>query len=88
MNYPLLDLVIGRQRCQHWIPLVTQQLRLRHLYQVIAFNLKSEDVGGFYFTLHQATLSAPFYTSEKINSFNPKWAELDLGPNSPVTITG
>nr|CAD7424893.1 unnamed protein product [Timema monikensis] len=33
----------------------------------------------FYYTLHLTTMSAPFYTSEKLESDNPKWAEIDVG---------
>lgn len=34
--------------------------------------------GSFYFTLHLTSMSAPFYTSEKINNPHPRWKELDL----------
>lgn len=34
---------------------------------------------SFYYTLHLTTMSAPFYTSEKLESKNPKWAEIDVG---------
>ncbi|KAJ4442138.1 hypothetical protein ANN_12004 [Periplaneta americana] len=34
---------------------------------------------SFYYTLHLTTMSAPFYTSEKLESDNPKWAEIEVG---------
>jgi hypothetical protein len=34
---------------------------------------------SFYYTLHLTTMSAPFYTSEKLESQNPKWAEIAMG---------
>jgi len=41
--------------------------------------LKAEVVKAyFYYTLHLTTMSAPFYTSEKIESKNPKWAEIEV----------
>lgn len=54
------------------------QFRLRHVYQIIGFNLLSETAGSYYFTLHLTTMCAPFYTSQQINNSNPKWPELDL----------
>jgi hypothetical protein len=33
---------------------------------------------SFYYTLHLTTMSAPFYTSEKVESSNPKWAEIEI----------
>ncbi|KAI5643466.1 hypothetical protein NE865_04450 [Phthorimaea operculella] len=32
---------------------------------------------SFYVTLHHTTMSAPFYTSERISSPHPKWKEID-----------
>lgn len=58
---------------------MTQQLRLRHLYQIMAYNVTSQCGGSFYYTLHLTTMCAPFYTSEKSDSLNPKWKELDMG---------
>lgn len=54
------------------------QCRLRHLNQIIGLNLSSKGFGSFYFTLHSTTMSAPFYTSEKITNPNPRWRELDF----------
>lgn len=34
---------------------------------------------SFYYTLHLTTMSAPFYTSEKLENKNPKWAEIEVG---------
>lgn len=42
--------------------------------------LKAEVMkASFYYTLHLTTMSAPFYTSEKLESQNPKWAEIAMG---------
>lgn len=100
-------------RWKEWIPLVTQQLRLRNLIQVIAYNVgingeNSHDVKidwvhqqkpvrtscspdyifqkqksdnkkfSFYYTLHLTTMSAPFYTSEKLESEHPRWEEIEM----------
>jgi len=74
-------------RWKEWIPLVTQQQRLRNLMQVIAYNirppeeLRSPKKGlklSYYFTLHLSTMSSPLYSSEKLESENPKWAEFDV----------
>lgn len=54
------------------------QLRLRHVYQIICFNLPTDSPASYYFTLHSTTMCAPFYTSEHVNSPNPKWRELDV----------
>ncbi|XP_023711583.1 UV radiation resistance-associated gene protein isoform X2 [Cryptotermes secundus] len=41
--------------------------------------LKAEVMkASFYYTLHLTTMSAPFYTSEKLESSNPKWAEIEI----------
>ncbi|KAJ8979567.1 hypothetical protein NQ317_019142, partial [Molorchus minor] len=77
MNFSTTEFMLGRQRCRQWVPLITDQFRLRHVYQIIGFNLLSEASGSYYFTLHLTTMCAPFYTSEQICNPNPKW-ELDL----------
>uniref|UniRef100_A0A1Y1KER1 UV radiation resistance-associated gene protein n=1 Tax=Photinus pyralis TaxID=7054 RepID=A0A1Y1KER1_PHOPY len=77
MNLSIPDSVLAIQGCRQWIPLLTQQLRLRHLQQVSVYNVSSRSSGSFYYTLHLTTMCAPFYTSEKSNSCNPKWKELD-----------
>ncbi|CAG2053257.1 unnamed protein product [Timema podura] len=40
----------------------------------------------FYYTLHLTTMSAPFYTSEKLESDNPKWAEIDVGDLVSIVV--
>jgi hypothetical protein len=41
--------------------------------------LKAEVIkASFYYTLHLTTMSAPFYTSEKLESSNPKWADIEI----------
>lgn len=47
------------------------------MVQIIGYNIKVPN-GSLYYTLHATTMCAPFYTSEKIESVNPKWAELDV----------
>lgn len=63
------------------------QLRLRHVCQIICFNLPSECPASYYFTLHLTTMCAPFYTSERLDSPHPKWNELDMKklPNTATT---
>lgn len=107
MLYQSQDIVQqhGAVRWKEWIPLTSQQLRLRNLIQIIAYNvcvnekhnpgrgtngsrnvqgsltrkLKAEVMkASFYYTLHLTTMSAPFYTSEKLESSNPKWAEIEI----------
>ncbi|CAH0547955.1 unnamed protein product [Brassicogethes aeneus] len=77
MNFNSTELLLGRQRSRQWTPLLTQQLRLRHVTQIIAFNITSKKLDSFYFTLHLTTMCAPFYTSEKNKGPNLKWVELD-----------
>ncbi|ERL94353.1 hypothetical protein D910_11634 [Dendroctonus ponderosae] len=52
------------------------KLRLRHVYQIFAYNIPEEKKASYYFTLHNTPMSSPFYTSEKLESKNPKWKEL------------
>ncbi|KAK5640261.1 hypothetical protein RI129_011072 [Pyrocoelia pectoralis] len=77
MSLSISDSVLAIQGCRQWTPLLTQQLRLRHLQQIMVYNISSQSSGTFYYTLHLTTMCAPFYTSEKSNSCNPKWKELD-----------
>lgn len=81
---------------KEWIPLATQQLRLRNLIKILVFKIendkndtlgtkvnndihyKSKMNNSYYFTLHATTMSAPFYTSEKVKSDSPKWKELEM----------
>ncbi|XP_034934086.1 UV radiation resistance-associated gene protein [Chelonus insularis] len=68
-------------RYKVWLPLATQQLRLRSLYQIIGFNLEADknfETCWFYFTLHRSSMSSPLYTSEPIDNVNPKWASLEV----------
>ncbi|XP_017777577.1 PREDICTED: UV radiation resistance-associated gene protein [Nicrophorus vespilloides] len=78
MNFPNSNQISGRVRCNLWIPLITQQLRLRHLFRVIAYNVKSTTTVGFHFTLHTTAMCAPIYTSEKVLSENPKWGDIEI----------
>ncbi|KAH8328596.1 hypothetical protein KR067_011299 [Drosophila pandora] len=76
-----------RPRCRKWLPLATQQLRLRNLARIQGFNIVSrlqeeeqlepEDV-MLYYTLHTDQTSEPFYTSEKLplRHQQQKWAEI------------
>lgn len=46
---------------------------------------------SYYYTLHLTTMSAPFYTSEKLENENPKWAEIevcDLVNNVNAAVNG
>ncbi|KAL0859854.1 hypothetical protein ABMA27_010193 [Loxostege sticticalis] len=73
--------MFGRPRCREWTPLATQQLRLRSLIQIVGYNIRPPEgctsQCSFYLTLHHTTMSAPFYTSERISSPHPKWKEID-----------
>lgn len=67
-----------RPRCRDWSPLVTQQLRLRNLIQITGHNIEAEANTSVYFTLHLTLMSAPFFTSEPLDSFrNVIWAEIN-----------
>ncbi|XP_057651065.1 UV radiation resistance-associated gene protein [Diorhabda carinulata] len=77
MNFSAQEFMFERQRIRQWVPLITQQYRLRHVYQIIGINLGDNGVGRFYYTLHLTTMCAPFYTSEEVTNPNPKWAELN-----------
>lgn len=77
----------GILRWKEWIPLVTQQQRLRSLLQVTAYNIQVQDSTlekkkrkklSYYYTLHLSAMSSPFYTSEHLESENPKWSELEI----------
>ncbi|KAK6622934.1 hypothetical protein RUM43_008786 [Polyplax serrata] len=84
---------------KEWLPLSSQQLRLRNLIRILAFGIEndkkeklgtksntnngvdgeSQSVGeSYYFTLHATTMSAPFYTSEKLKGGSLKWKELEM----------
>ncbi|XP_068624390.1 UV radiation resistance-associated gene protein [Battus philenor] len=74
-------MMFGRPRCREWTPLATQQLRLRSLIQIVGYNIRPPEwcthQCSYYLTLHHTTMSAPFYTSERICSIHPKWKEID-----------
>ncbi|CAG4996278.1 unnamed protein product [Parnassius apollo] len=74
-------MMFGRPRCREWTPLATQQLRLRSLIQIVGYNIRPPEwctrQCSYYLTLHHTTMSAPFYTSERICSPHPKWKEID-----------
>lgn len=53
----------------------------------MAYNVKTTE-GSLYYTLHFTTMCAPFYTSEKLESQNPKWAELDINTLQFSSATG
>lgn len=65
-------------RYKTWLPLATQQLRLRNLIQVIGCNLKSKEACLYYYTLHRTSMSSPLYTSEVIDNANPRWSSLEV----------
>lgn len=70
--------MINRPRCRDWSPLATQQLRLRNLIQITGHNIQAEPNTLIYFTLHLTLMSAPFFTSEPLESFrNAIWAEIN-----------
>ncbi|KAH8281864.1 hypothetical protein KR054_003413 [Drosophila jambulina] len=80
-----------RPRCRKWLPLATQQLRLRNLARIQGFNIVSGSLGSgeqeqeqaepdvlLYYTLHTDKASEAFYTSEKLPQRHQqqKWAEI------------
>ncbi|KAK2586104.1 hypothetical protein KPH14_008384 [Odynerus spinipes] len=68
-------------RYKTWLPLATQQLRLRSLIQIIGYKLKSNvnnETCWFYYTLHRTSMSSPLYTSELIDNANPRWSSLEV----------
>lgn len=71
--------MFDRPRCRDWSPLSTQQLRLRSLIQISAHNIVCQHPKcSVYFTLHTTTMSAPFYTSEKLDIHsNIIWPEIN-----------
>lgn len=76
--------MFDRPRCRDWSPLSTQQLRLRSLIQISGHNIVCDRPKcTVYFTLHTTTMSAPFYTSEKLDIHsNIIWPEI----NCPMTV--
>lgn len=70
--------MINRPRCRDWSPLATQQLRLRNLIQITGHNINADPNASIYFTLHLTLMSAPFFTSEPLESFrNAIWSEIN-----------
>ncbi|XP_012530702.2 UV radiation resistance-associated protein isoform X2 [Monomorium pharaonis] len=68
-------------RYKTWLPLATQQLRLRGLVQIIGHNLQASvngEICWFYYTLHRSSMSSPLYTSEAIDNASPKWSSLEV----------
>lgn len=65
-------------RWKEWIPLISQQQRLRNMVQVAAYNVPWYPGSSLYFTLHETTMSSPFYTSECLQHQHPKWGEMDM----------
>lgn len=57
-----------RPRCRDWSPLATQQLRLRNLIQISGHNIAADSKSIIYYTLHFTTMSAPFFTSERLEA--------------------
>ncbi|TDG43211.1 hypothetical protein AWZ03_010371 [Drosophila navojoa] len=81
-----------RPRCREWLPLATQQLRLRNLARIQGVNIKcspdaGEDIAAedyellIYYTLHADKASDAFYTSEALPQRHQqqKWAEICAG---------
>ncbi|XP_022125673.2 uncharacterized protein LOC111000524 [Pieris rapae] len=83
--------MFGRPRCREWTPLTTQQLRLRSLIQIVGYNIRPPEwcnhQCSYYLTLHHTTMSAPFYTSERISSPHPKWKEIDSEITQRISST-
>lgn len=67
------------------------QQRFRNLIQIIGYNIGLEEDRNtkyledisYYYTLHFSTMSAPFYTSEKISKEHPKWSEINFKDIQP-----
>lgn len=69
-----------RPRCREWLPLSTQQLRLRNLQAIQGVNIEIQTNGSpnssspycsytqtmLYYTLHDHPENEPFYQSEKV----------------------
>jgi UV radiation resistance-associated gene protein len=75
--------MFNRPRCRDWTPLVTQQLRLRNLIKISGHNIQCDNTikCSIYFTLHLTSMSAPFFTSDRLDPHaNILWSEID----SPV----
>lgn len=84
MNSHTPDPMMNRQQFKEWVPLITQQLRLRSVQQIFAYNIQTNNATDvIYFTLHQSVMSASFYTSEKLlASNNPQFSSFQLPDNA------
>lgn len=70
--------MFNRPRCRDWTALATQQLRLRNLIQISGHNIICDPKCSIYFTLHLTSMSAPFFTSEKLECYkNAIWPEIN-----------
>lgn len=69
----------GRPRCRDWTALATQQLRLRNLIQISGHNIVTGPAKcSVYFTLHHTSMSAPFFTSEILDTpQNAIWPDIN-----------
>ncbi|XP_037816480.1 UV radiation resistance-associated gene protein-like [Lucilia sericata] len=79
-----------RPRCREWLPLSTQQLRLRNLQAIQGVNIEIKTTTKanssnastqtlLYYTLHDHPENEPFYQSEKValrKHLHVKWAEI------------
>ena len=56
---------------------------MNEFFQIVGYNIRPPEwchhQCSYYLTLHHTTMSAPFYTSERIFSPHPKWKEIDSG---------
>lgn len=70
--------MFNRPRCRDWTALATQQLRLRNLIQISGHNIICDPKSSIYYTLHLTSMSAPFFTSEKLETYkNAIWPEIN-----------
>lgn len=70
--------MFNRPRCRDYVGLATQQLRLRNLIQITGHKIICEPKCSIYYTLHMTSMSAPFFTSEKIETPNNAiWSEIN-----------
>ncbi|XP_050295307.1 UV radiation resistance-associated gene protein [Anthonomus grandis grandis] len=81
------EFALGRQRCRTWVSLITQQLRLRHVYQICVYNLAEDKKALYYYTLHSTLMCSPIYTSEKVAGRHLKWNELTFLDTSEASST-
>lgn len=86
MNLPSNELLLEAQRGRQWTQLMSQQVRLRHISQIMCLNLDSANSNSklYYFTLHLTMMSSPFYTSEKIKGSHLKWLDISIDNFSSV----